>query len=115
MMNELHPFSDNSPSNLSMKQPIMLENTNNNKSGVRPYVRSKMPRLRWTHDLHRCFVHAVERLGGEDRKPNSLSLFICHDDLLFIYLFCCGTYIIRSNTKDGATVDGCEGPHYISR
>uniref|UniRef100_M1BCZ4 Uncharacterized protein n=1 Tax=Solanum tuberosum TaxID=4113 RepID=M1BCZ4_SOLTU len=25
-----------------------------------------MPRLRWTHDLHRSFVHAVERLGGED-------------------------------------------------
>ncbi|XP_010316579.1 uncharacterized protein [Solanum lycopersicum] len=74
MMNELHPFSDNSPSNLSMKQPIMLENTNNNKSGVRPYVRSKMPRLRWTHDLHRCFVHAVERLGGEDRATPKMVL-----------------------------------------
>ncbi|CAI9783922.1 unnamed protein product [Fraxinus pennsylvanica] len=36
-------------------------------AGVRPYVRSKMPRLRWTKDLHHCFVHAVERLGGEDR------------------------------------------------
>lgn len=33
---------------------------------VRPYVRSKVPRLRWTPDLHRCFVHAVHRLGGED-------------------------------------------------
>ncbi|GAU41935.1 hypothetical protein TSUD_380400 [Trifolium subterraneum] len=33
---------------------------------VRPYVRSKMPRLRWTPDLHRCFAHAVERLGGEE-------------------------------------------------
>lgn len=36
--------------------------------GVRPYVRSKMPRLRWTPDLHLSFVHAVERLGGEDSK-----------------------------------------------
>jgi hypothetical protein len=35
---------------------------------VRPYVRSKMPRLRWTPELHHCFVHAVERLGGEDSK-----------------------------------------------
>lgn len=35
---------------------------------VRPYVRSKMPRLRWTPDLHRCFVHAVQRLGGEESK-----------------------------------------------
>lgn len=34
--------------------------------GVRPYCRSKMPRLRWTNDLHLCFVHAVQRLGGEN-------------------------------------------------
>ncbi|CAK9176059.1 unnamed protein product [Ilex paraguariensis] len=34
------------------------------KPGVRPYVRSKMPRLKWTHDLHQCFVHAVEQLGA---------------------------------------------------
>jgi hypothetical protein len=37
---------------------------------VRPYVRSKMPRLRWTPELHHCFVHAVERLGGEDSKQS---------------------------------------------
>ncbi|KAB1221815.1 hypothetical protein CJ030_MR2G025899 [Morella rubra] len=41
---------------------------------VRPYVRSKMPRLRWTPDLHRCFVHAVERLGGEDRATPKMVL-----------------------------------------
>lgn len=33
---------------------------------VRHYIRSKMPRLRWTADLHQCFVHAVQRLGGEE-------------------------------------------------
>ncbi|XP_057433534.1 probable transcription factor KAN4 [Lotus japonicus] len=43
---------------------------------VRPYVRSKMPRLRWTPDLHRCFVHAVQRLGGEDRATPKLILQI---------------------------------------
>ncbi|KAK4360920.1 hypothetical protein RND71_019872 [Anisodus tanguticus] len=67
-------FSENSSRNsLSLsilrsvgEQPIILENNNNKSSGVRPYVRSKMLRLRWTHDLHRSFVHAVERLGGED-------------------------------------------------
>ncbi|KAI8002029.1 putative Myb family transcription factor [Camellia lanceoleosa] len=41
--------------------------------GVRPYVRSKVPRLRWTPDLHQCFVHTVERLGGEESRL-SLSL-----------------------------------------
>jgi hypothetical protein len=37
-------------------------------TGVRPYVRSKVPRLRWTPDLHLCFVQAVERLGGQESK-----------------------------------------------
>ena len=41
---------------------------NENKPSVRPYVRSKMPRLRWTPDLHLRFVHAVERLGGQESK-----------------------------------------------
>ncbi|KAK3039681.1 hypothetical protein RJ639_027022 [Escallonia herrerae] len=46
------------------------------KAGVRPYIRSKLPRLRWTHDLHQCFVHAVERLGGEDRATPKMVLQI---------------------------------------
>ena len=46
---------------ISLKPPV-----------VRPYVRSKSPRLRWTPDLHHCFVHAVERLGGEDSKLSYL-------------------------------------------
>ncbi|KAK4359230.1 hypothetical protein RND71_021459 [Anisodus tanguticus] len=44
------------------------------KPCVRPYVRSKMPRLRWTPDLHLRFVHAVERLGGQDRATPKLVL-----------------------------------------
>ncbi|KAK1301880.1 putative Myb family transcription factor [Acorus calamus] len=34
-------------------------------TSVRPYCRSKTPRLRWTPDLHLSFVHAVEHLGGQ--------------------------------------------------
>ncbi|XVE87761.1 hypothetical protein DITRI_Ditri19aG0013700 [Diplodiscus trichospermus] len=45
-------------------------------AAVRPYVRSKMPRLRWTPDLHHCFEHAVERLGGEDRATPKMVLQI---------------------------------------
>ncbi|KAL8522729.1 hypothetical protein ACS0TY_012897 [Phlomoides rotata] len=37
-------------------------------NGVRQYVRSKVPRLRWTPDLHRCFVHAIDRLGGQHKE-----------------------------------------------
>ncbi|XP_052174690.1 putative Myb family transcription factor At1g14600 [Diospyros lotus] len=47
---------------------------NDKKPSVRPYVRSKMPRLRWTPDLHLRFVHAVERLGGQDRATPKLVL-----------------------------------------
>ncbi|XP_030537313.1 uncharacterized protein LOC115745842 [Rhodamnia argentea] len=44
------------------------------KPSVRPYIRSKMPRLRWTPDLHLRFLHAVERLGGQDRATPKLVL-----------------------------------------
>ncbi|WCJ27211.1 Homeodomain-like superfamily protein [Euphorbia peplus] len=49
---------------------------NESRSSVRQYVRSKMPRLRWTPDLHRSFVHAVERLGGQERATPKLVLQI---------------------------------------
>ncbi|KAL6645407.1 hypothetical protein ACP70R_017015 [Stipagrostis hirtigluma subsp. patula] len=35
--------------------------------GVRQYNRSTVPRLRWTPDLHHCFVHAIHKLGGHDK------------------------------------------------
>lgn len=44
------------------------------KPSVRPYVRSKLPRLRWTPQLHVRFVQAVERLGGQDRATPKLVL-----------------------------------------
>nr|XP_027086367.1 transcription repressor KAN1-like [Coffea arabica] len=50
-----------------------VEENEINKPPVRPYVRSKMPRLRWTPDLHLRFLHAVERLGGQERAtPKSV-------------------------------------------
>ncbi|XP_062160521.1 two-component response regulator ARR10-like [Alnus glutinosa] len=47
---------------------------NERTAKVRQYVRSKMPRLRWTPDLHLSFVHAVERLGGQERATPKLVL-----------------------------------------
>lgn len=45
-----------------------------NSGSVRQYIRSKTPRLRWTPELHLRFVHAVERLGGQDRATPKLVL-----------------------------------------
>ncbi|CAN8253611.1 unnamed protein product [Cochlearia groenlandica] len=48
---------------------------NGNGGGrVRPYVRSPVPRLRWTPDLHRCFINAVDILGGHHRATPKLVL-----------------------------------------
>ncbi|XXG60173.1 hypothetical protein AAC387_Pa04g2140 [Persea americana] len=41
---------------------------------VRQYVRSKVPRLRWTPDLHQCFLQAIEMLGGQDKATPKLVL-----------------------------------------
>lgn len=59
----------------SSSNSTVEENEKKGHSGaVRPYVRSKMPRLRWTPDLHLRFVHAVERLGGQERATPKLVL-----------------------------------------
>ncbi|KAL8526609.1 hypothetical protein ACS0TY_015710 [Phlomoides rotata] len=51
-----------------------VEESEKKSSSVRPYIRSKMPRLRWTPELHLRFMHAVERLGGQDRATPKLVL-----------------------------------------
>lgn len=52
----------------SSSTKVRSSGSNERRNGVRQYVRSKMPRLRWTPDLHHSFVHAVERLGGQESK-----------------------------------------------
>jgi hypothetical protein len=47
----------------SIHTPHIHGSESEKKSSVRPYVRSKMPRLRWTPDLHLGFIYAVEKLG----------------------------------------------------
>ncbi|PVH32457.1 hypothetical protein PAHAL_9G400400 [Panicum hallii] len=37
------------------------------EGAVRQYNRSKVPRLRWTPDLHRRFVQAIHNLGGQHK------------------------------------------------
>ncbi|KAL5210058.1 hypothetical protein ABZP36_005681 [Zizania latifolia] len=45
----------------------MVVTSRERNGGVRQYNRSKVPRLRWTPDLHHCFVHAIHKLGGQDK------------------------------------------------
>ncbi|XP_074577423.1 uncharacterized protein LOC141833824 [Curcuma longa] len=75
--------SNNNSSTVGTNKDDEDEDDNNDKgegedprglASVRQYNRSKMPRLRWTPDLHFSFVHAVERLGGPDRATPKLVL-----------------------------------------
>ncbi|KAL9322377.1 hypothetical protein ACSQ67_010430 [Phaseolus vulgaris] len=67
---------------ISSQEGNLSSNNNSSEEGkerataVRQYVRSKMPRLRWTPDLHLAFVHAVERLGGQETSCNALVIFL---------------------------------------
>ncbi|XP_049361247.1 uncharacterized protein LOC125825998 [Solanum verrucosum] len=62
-------------------EKIIDENNNSTSCGdyesnkrVRQYVRSKLPRLRWTPELHLSFVSAIDRLGGQERATPKLVL-----------------------------------------
>lgn len=84
--------SNNSNSNTSSNNGSMEEaekeeeEEEQRRSGsVRKYSRSKMPRLRWTPDLHLAFVNAVERLGGQESKHINIfySLHISYSLVVF--------------------------------
>ncbi|XP_031117714.1 uncharacterized protein LOC116021237 [Ipomoea triloba] len=66
--------SANNSSSFSGGEGNMNGDDQKKSSSVRPYVRSKIPRLRWTPDLHLSFVHAIERLGGQERATPKLVL-----------------------------------------
>ncbi|ERN17413.1 hypothetical protein AMTR_s00037p00221530 [Amborella trichopoda] len=70
---------------METQQTIKSSSSENNSVGedssrpsgsVRQYIRSKMPRLRWTAELHHSFVNAVERLGGQSKATPKLVLQI---------------------------------------
>uniref|UniRef100_A0A1D1XLY8 Putative Myb family transcription factor At1g14600 n=1 Tax=Anthurium amnicola TaxID=1678845 RepID=A0A1D1XLY8_9ARAE len=66
-------YSNNSSTNNNNTTPTEGSGGERTAS-VRQYNRSKMPRLRWTPDLHMSFVHAVDRLGGQARATPKLVL-----------------------------------------
>nr|XP_010925633.1 uncharacterized protein LOC105048124 isoform X2 [Elaeis guineensis] len=66
--------STNNCSNKDKENSGAAEGSGERVPTVRQYIRSKMPRLRWTPDLHLSFIHAVERLGGQERATPKLVL-----------------------------------------
>lgn len=114
----------------SSSNSTVEESGDQKKGSVRPYVRSKMPRLRWTPDLHLRFVHAVERLGGQDSELyytlKSIQFLLTrwinpiyrvYNSILGIrsmnLIVClCGDYWCRSYTKDGSSADEHQGAKY---
>ncbi|XP_073061379.1 uncharacterized protein [Primulina eburnea] len=66
-------FSSNGDQEIKHEDSLKSAEGDEKKSTVRQYIRSKMPRLRWTPDLHLSFIHAIERLGGQERAtPKSV-------------------------------------------
>ncbi|XP_024362074.1 uncharacterized protein [Physcomitrium patens] len=51
-----------------------LSKRTGSRGKVRQYVRSRLPRLRWTADLHQCFVLAVDRCGGQEKATPKMVL-----------------------------------------
>ncbi|KAL0452700.1 UNVERIFIED_CONTAM: putative Myb family transcription factor [Sesamum latifolium] len=71
------PADHQSEENESKPNSTLVEDSAkkvDSSGSVRQYTRSKTPRLRWTPDLHLCFLHAVERLGGQQRATPKLVL-----------------------------------------
>ena len=60
------PKTGSTSSNSTVEEMSDKKASGSVTGSVRPYVRSKNPRLRWTPDLHLRFVHAIERLGGQE-------------------------------------------------
>ncbi|XP_010508544.1 PREDICTED: putative two-component response regulator ARR20 [Camelina sativa] len=67
---DLNREEKNNEEESSVEDEDQVTSSNN----VRQYVRSNMPRLRWTPDLHLTFVRAVQRLGGPHRATPKLVL-----------------------------------------
>ncbi|KAK1416318.1 hypothetical protein QVD17_32107 [Tagetes erecta] len=79
---------------------------------VRQYIRSKVPRLRWTPDLHLSFVNAIQRLGGHEKATPKLVLHMMDVRGLTISHVKSHLQMYRSMKSDANKQDD-EDPNFI--
>ncbi|KAL5214029.1 hypothetical protein ABZP36_003181 [Zizania latifolia] len=81
---------------------------------VRQYVRSKVPRLMWTAELHCSFVQAIEFLGGQDKmQPQLQRKHSCAADEQGPKEFLCPP-LKRTRMGTEATYKGMQGSQGVS-
>ncbi|PWA89902.1 myb domain, Homeodomain-like protein [Artemisia annua] len=105
--------SSESSGNNSMVDQV--EGEKDASTRVRQYVRSKMPRLRWTPELHLVFVRAVERLGGQERATPKLVLQLMNMKGLSIAHVKSHLQMYRSKRIDDQGQVINEGAYYAGR
>ncbi|KAF7827494.1 putative Myb family transcription factor [Senna tora] len=89
------------------------------EGSVRQYIRSKVPRLRWTPELHRCFVHAIDSLGGHHSKYRISAYSVVLSGLATYNnnnnYYYCSFFFCRGHSQACSSDDGCEGTHHFTR
>ncbi|KAG0569281.1 hypothetical protein KC19_6G079800 [Ceratodon purpureus] len=72
---------------INAENSALVERFRRDRANVRPYVRTSTQKLKWTHELHQCFMHAVEKLGGQDKAtPKKILLHMNQEGITIAHI-----------------------------